>query len=234
VTTRLAPFIIFHTYAVRDRTDLSKFSSDLPVPDVSKFNYQKLLPSNDDKKVLYENVAILIGRCLKKNMPFFAKFGAGLEKHILHEFSDQMSAKSEVVRLLLYIHFIYQIVWPYIASTFELAPNPTCPTLILCRVIVCMQVPVGITLKGEQKNEDMVEILEDLQKYVPTVSMTESVDVPGESTPVQVHVDKFHHLEIGGDQMTASRTRSSQRIRSNSLRGKDRLEGMVPVVKDWH
>jgi hypothetical protein len=167
-------------------------------------------------------------------MPFFAKFGAGLEKHILHEFSDQMSAKSEVVRLLLYIHFIYQIVWPYIASTFELAPNPTCPTLILCRVIVCMQVPVGITLKGEQKNEDMVEILEDLQKYVPTVSMTESVDVPGESTPVQVHVDKFHHLEIGGDQMTASRTRSSQRIRSNSLRGKDRLEGMVPVVKDWH
>jgi L1 cell adhesion molecule like protein len=191
VTTRLAPFIIFHTYAVRDRTDLSKFSSDLPVPDVSKFNYQKLLPSNDDKKVLYENVAILIGRCLKKNMPFFAKFGAGLEKHILHEFSDQMSAKSEVV-------------------------------------------PVGITLKGEQKNEDMVEILEDLQKYVPTVSMTESVDVPGESTPVQVHVDKFHHLEIGGDQMTASRTRSSQRIRSNSLRGKDRLEGMVPVVKDWH
>jgi L1 cell adhesion molecule like protein len=124
-------------------------------------------------------------------MPFFAKFGAGLEKHILHEFSDQMSAKSEVV-------------------------------------------PVGITLKGEQKNEDMVEILEDLQKYVPTVSMTESVDVPGESTPVQVHVDKFHHLEIGGDQMTASRTRSSQRIRSNSLRGKDRLEGMVPVVKDWH
>lgn len=191
MTTRLAPFIIFHTYAVRDRTDLSKFSSDLPVPDVSKFNYQKLLPSNDDKKVLYESVAILIGRCLKKNMPFFAKFGAGLEKHILHEFSDQMSAKSEVV-------------------------------------------PVGITLKGEQKNEDMVEILEDLQKYVPTVSMTESVDVPGESTPVQVHVDKFHHLEIGGDQMTASRTRSSQRIRSNSLRGKDRLEGMVPVVKDWH
>ncbi len=109
----------FHTYAVRDRIDLSKFSSDLPVPDVSKFDWQKLLPSNDDKKVLYENVAILIGRCLKKNMPFFAKFGAGLEKHILHEFSDQMSAKSEVVRLLLYIHLIYQIVWPYIASTFE-------------------------------------------------------------------------------------------------------------------
>ncbi len=125
-----------------------------------------------------------------------------------------------------------------------------------------MQVPVGIILKGEQKNEDMVEILEDLQKYVPTVSTTESVDVPGESTPMQVHVDKFHHLEIGklstfrmeeqargtckfpafdahytfsgGDQMTASRTRSSQRIRSNSLRGKDRLEGMVPVVEDWH
>ena len=48
----------------------------------------------------------MIGRVLKKNMPFFKRFGDGLEKHILHEFSDQMSTKSEVIRLTLYIHLI--------------------------------------------------------------------------------------------------------------------------------
>ena len=34
--------------------------------------------------------------------------------------------------------------------------------------------------------------------------------------------------------MTAARTRSSKRIKCNSVRGKDRLEGLEPVVEDWH
>lgn len=34
--------------------------------------------------------------------------------------------------------------------------------------------------------------------------------------------------------MTAARARSSRRIRSNSTRGKDRLEGLIPVAEDWH
>lgn len=34
--------------------------------------------------------------------------------------------------------------------------------------------------------------------------------------------------------MTASRTRGSQRIRLNAGRGKERLEGLSPVVEDWH
>lgn len=41
-------------------------------------------------------------------------------------------------------------------------------------------------------------------------------------------------MNIGGDQLTAARGRSSQRVRSNSERGIDRLEGLVPVVEDWH
>ena len=43
----------------------------------------------------------------------------------------------------------------------------------------------------------MVEILEHLHQYVPTVSTTESVSVPQHPTPLQVSVDKFHHLELG-------------------------------------
>ena len=38
----------------------------------------------------------------------------------------------------------------------------------------------------------------------------------------------------GGDQLTAARVRSSQKVRCNSHRGCDRLEGLVPVVEDWH
>ena len=38
----------------------------------------------------------------------------------------------------------------------------------------------------------------------------------------------------GGDQMTAARTRGSQRIRSNSETDVERLEGFTAVVEDWH
>ena len=39
---------------------------------------------------------------------------------------------------------------------------------------------------------------------------------------------------LGGDQLTAARTRSSKRIRSNSMRGRDKLEGLEPICEDWH
>ena len=41
-------------------------------------------------------------------------------------------------------------------------------------------------------------------------------------------------IHTGGDQLTVARGRSSKRIRSNSTHGKDHLEGLVPVVEDWH
>jgi len=44
--------------------------------------------------VLRENLEILIGRTLRKNIPFFADFAVGIEKHIKHEFR-----KSKVVRM---------------------------------------------------------------------------------------------------------------------------------------
>ena len=34
--------------------------------------------------------------------------------------------------------------------------------------------------------------------------------------------------------MTAARARSSERVRKNSERRKDRLEGFQPVVEGWH
>ena len=34
--------------------------------------------------------------------------------------------------------------------------------------------------------------------------------------------------------MTVARFRGSQQVRSNSERGLDRLEGLQPVIEDWH
>lgn len=34
--------------------------------------------------------------------------------------------------------------------------------------------------------------------------------------------------------VTTKRARGGQGIRENSNRGRDRLEGLVPVVEDWH
>ena len=34
--------------------------------------------------------------------------------------------------------------------------------------------------------------------------------------------------------MTAARARGSHRVRCNSDRGKERLEGLQPVCEDWH
>ena len=60
--------------------------------------FECLLPSADDAAVLKDNLAILMGRILHKNMPFFTKYATGLGRHIRHDFSEDMSAKSKVER----------------------------------------------------------------------------------------------------------------------------------------
>lgn len=99
-----------------------------------------------------------------------------------------------------------------------------------------MQIPLGILLKSEMSYADMISILEELQKYVPVVSSTSqtSVLVDGEVEECTVTDDKFHRLLFGGDQLTAARARGAQRVRSNSERPLDKLEGFEPVCEDWH
>ena len=79
----------------------------------------------------------------------------------------------------------------------------------------------------------MIDIMEHLQQYAPVVSEVGKVSIPGVGEK-EVHADNFHNLIFGGDQLTAKCARGSQHVRSNSLRGKDRLEGLKLVVEDWH
>ena len=52
-------------------------------------------------------MATLIGRILRKHMPFFASFATGLGRHIRHEFYEEMCAKSGVVRHKMYVYMYY-------------------------------------------------------------------------------------------------------------------------------
>lgn len=87
----------FHAYAVRDRLNLDNCDDSASAPDMSSIDLRKLLPSKDDNTEIRKNMCILMARTLKKHVPYFAKFGEGLERHINHKFSDEMSRKSTVV-----------------------------------------------------------------------------------------------------------------------------------------
>ncbi len=88
----------FNVYALADRVDVSDLPDEPSLPDLSSINVMDVLPSRDDHRVLLSNIGVLIGRVIKRRMPFFATYAAGLEKHIEHPYSREMAHKSEVVR----------------------------------------------------------------------------------------------------------------------------------------
>lgn len=98
-------------------------------------------------------------------------------------------------------------------------------------------VPLGVLLKNENVLTEMVDILDALHKYVPGCTSTQSIDFDthgGSIRSVDVQVQFFTHILIGGDQLTASRIRSAQRVLRNSESRNERLEGFIPVIEDWH
>ena len=96
--------------------------------------------------------------------------------------------------------------------------------------------PLGVILKNENKLDEMTDILHELHKYVAVVRRTETFQ-PAEGVadePITCHIDHFSHTLIGGDQLTVARIRGCQNVQRNGESGRDRLEGLVPVIEDWH
>lgn len=97
-----------------------------------------------------------------------------------------------------------------------------------------MQVPLGVIPKDEIKHEDMIDILEHIQQYVPTKEVCRELIDP---VTKDAMISKDHILVttlVGGDQLTTARTRGAQLIRSDCDSSKDRLAGLLPVTEDWH
>lgn len=94
--------------------------------------------------------------------------------------------------------------------------------------------PLGIIQKNENKIDEMVTILSNLQQYVPLAQKMVELEVDGEDEPEQLTIDRFHTILLGGDQLTVARIRSAQAARLNSESGSGQLRGFMPVVEDWH
>ena len=95
------------------------------------------------------------------------------------------------------------------------------------------KVPLGVKLKNENIIEEMVDIMSETQKYVPTLSKILDIDVSRGAT-VTAKVAHFHNILFGGDQLTVARARGAQHARVNSVDGVGHLDGLVPVCEDWH
>lgn len=97
-----------------------------------------------------------------------------------------------------------------------------------------MQVPLGVIPKDEIKHEDMIDILEHIQQYVPAKEECRELIDP---VTKDAMILKDHILVttlVGGDQLTTARARGAQLIRSDCDSSKDHLAGLLPVTEDWH
>ena len=86
-------------------------------------------------------------------------------------------------------------------------------------------------LKNEARGDDMADIMAHLHQYVPTVDYAEDNTLSKYQPSDTV---QFHRILMGGDQMTAARARSSKKHMANHPKPAGRLEGLEPMVEDWH
>ena len=61
----------FNMYAVKDRINMSALSNVASLPDISSVNLNSVLPCSAEETKIFHNFSILVGRVLKKRMPFF-------------------------------------------------------------------------------------------------------------------------------------------------------------------
>ena len=70
-------------------------------------------------------------------------------------------------------------------------------------------------MKNENKLDEMVDILHELHKYVPSLRTMQRFEYSsdGEAEVAEIDADHFCHKPFGGDQLTVARIRSCQNIR---------------------
>ena len=79
------------------------------------------------------------------------------------------------------------------------------------------QVPLGLTFRNENVNEDMIEILQQFHDYLP-----------------QTHIGGIDGQLFSGDQLSIERAVNMISSVANGYTPKDRLEGINLQLGDWH
>ena len=95
----------FHSFAVKDRCDVSALNDNPSRPDLTSFSIDEVLPTAADYTSLMTNYTIIAARIIQKHIPFFKKNVKKVIRHIPHSHSREMSQKSEVVS----VHTIYSV-----------------------------------------------------------------------------------------------------------------------------
>ncbi|XP_052103401.1 uncharacterized protein LOC127736867 [Mytilus californianus] len=78
-------------------------------------------------------------------------------------------------------------------------------------------VPLGILEKDENITEQMIEVVQHLQQYVP-----------------KTNDGKFIPILLGGDALSVERGEAASRARMDAITEEDRLEGFTWKSEDWH
>ena len=97
-------------------------------------------------------------------------------------------------------------------------------------IIILFQVPLGVILKNENVIEDMIGIVSEMHKYVPT-KYKETID---ENTQKVVSSDVLHSILFGRDQLTRKRSETAIELRKNGTSPAMQLKGLIPMCEDWH
>ena len=75
--------------------------------------------------------------------------------------------------------------------------------------------------------------MDEVHDYVPSVTQHTSLLLPDGSVWEDDN-QFFHRILMGGDQLTVARARGSISIREDHDSNVQRLDGIIPVVEDWH
>ena len=80
----------------------------------------------------------------------------------------------------------------------------------------------------------MVEIMSHHHQYVPMTEFNDTEVLEGSGEQINMINSVTLPLLFGGDQLTAARARLAKNVRDNAESPSERLEGLIPVVLDWH
>ena len=92
----------FQIYAIKNRISGSHLPNDLPLNDILTVPNSIFIPTVSDCLKLRSHLIILCSRILIKYCPFFVEFSSCVEKHIIHNYSAEMSKPSEIVRTIFH------------------------------------------------------------------------------------------------------------------------------------
>ena len=99
---------------------------------------------------------------------------------------------------------------------------------------IFLQVPLGIILKNENKNSEMVEIMTEMHRYCPRKEHTAKYIIVDTGEIIELPDDLLDPIIVIGDQLTVARIRSAKKAKVNSVDPSLRLDGLVAVAADWH